>query len=122
MGVHTFTHVNLANVPSWRVRSELDQTQLAIAAATGETTDLLRPPYSSRVEDLTSADWKAIELSERACEMWGPDSCAIVEARAGCSITWTRPVTAAATKMCHGSIAPVMASTARVELVITCPV
>ena len=63
VGVHTFTHVNLANVPSWRVRSELDQTQLAIAAATGETTDLLRPPYSSRVEDMTSADWQAIEAA-----------------------------------------------------------
>ena len=61
VGVHTFTHVNLANVPSWRVRLELDQTQLAIAAATGETTDLLRPPYSSRVEAMTSADWQAIE-------------------------------------------------------------
>ena len=42
VGVHTFTHVNLANVPPWRLRLELDQTQLAIAAATGSTTDLLR--------------------------------------------------------------------------------
>lgn len=61
VGVHTFTHVNLANVPPWRVRLELDQTQLALAAATGMTTDLVRPPYSSGVDSLTSADWLAVE-------------------------------------------------------------
>ncbi|MFL6157573.1 MAG: polysaccharide deacetylase family protein, partial [Marmoricola sp.] len=42
VGIHTFTHVNLANVPGWRRRLELDQTQLALAASTGHTTDLLR--------------------------------------------------------------------------------
>src|SRR5918994_812027 len=47
VGVHTYTHVNLANVPPWRQRMELDQTQLAIAAASGYTTDLARAPYSS---------------------------------------------------------------------------
>jgi len=60
VGVHTYTHVNLANVPSWRRQIELDQTELAIAAATGHTTNLLRPPYSSRVDALTSADWTAL--------------------------------------------------------------
>ena len=49
VGVHTFSHVNLANVSSRRQRVELDQTQLAIAAATGHTTNLLRAPYSSQV-------------------------------------------------------------------------
>jgi cellulose synthase/poly-beta-1,6-N-acetylglucosamine synthase-like glycosyltransferase/peptidoglycan/xylan/chitin deacetylase (PgdA/CDA1 family) len=61
VGVHTFTHVNLADVPAWRLRLELDQTELAITAATGETTELLRPPYSSRVDAVTSADWQALE-------------------------------------------------------------
>jgi cellulose synthase/poly-beta-1,6-N-acetylglucosamine synthase-like glycosyltransferase/peptidoglycan/xylan/chitin deacetylase (PgdA/CDA1 family) len=60
IGVHTFTHVNLADVPSWRRRVELDQTQLAIAAATGRTTDLIRMPYSSRVDALTASDWHAL--------------------------------------------------------------
>jgi len=60
IGVHTFTHVNLANVPAWRERLELDQTQLAIAAATGRTTDLLRMPFSSRVDALASGDWQAL--------------------------------------------------------------
>src|SRR4029079_11368594 len=43
VGVHTFTHVNLANVSRWRLRAEVDQTQLALAAATGHTTRLLPP-------------------------------------------------------------------------------
>lgn len=60
IGVHTFTHVNLANVPAWRQRLELDQTQLAIAAVTGRTTELLRPPFSSRAEGITASDWQAL--------------------------------------------------------------
>ena len=60
VGVHTFTHVNLATAPAWRVRTELDQTQLALAAATGFTTDLLRPPYSSRTDAVSEADWRAM--------------------------------------------------------------
>ena len=35
VGVHTFTHGNLANVGPQRARLELDPSQLAIAAATG---------------------------------------------------------------------------------------
>jgi peptidoglycan-N-acetylglucosamine deacetylase len=31
VGVHTFTHANLANVSTWRFHLELDQTQLALA-------------------------------------------------------------------------------------------
>lgn len=60
VGVHTFTHVNLANVSRWRLRFELDQTELAIAAATGHTTDLVRPPYSSRVDAIDASDWQAL--------------------------------------------------------------
>ncbi|MEV0131926.1 bifunctional polysaccharide deacetylase/glycosyltransferase family 2 protein [Dactylosporangium sp. NPDC050688] len=47
LGVHTFTHADLAAVPAWRQRLELDLTRNAIAAATGRTVRLLRPPYSS---------------------------------------------------------------------------
>ena len=60
VGVHTYTHVNLANVPPWRQRMELDQTQLAIAAATGYTTDLLRAPYSSTLDAMHPSDWQAL--------------------------------------------------------------
>ena len=60
VGVHTFTHVNPANVAPWRLRLELDQSQLAIAAATGHTTSLLRLPYSSEVGAIRSGEWEAI--------------------------------------------------------------
>ena len=60
VGVHTFTHANLADIGSRRLRVELDQTQLALAAATGHTTTLLRPPYSSKVANLSYADWAAL--------------------------------------------------------------
>ena len=63
VGVHTFSHVNLANVTSWRQRVELDQSQLVIAAATGHTTNLLRAPYSSQVANLTSSEWQAIQAA-----------------------------------------------------------
>ena len=63
VGVHTFTHVNAANVTPRRLRLELDQSQLAIAGATGHTTSLLRLPYSSGVDGIGSSDWAAIRAS-----------------------------------------------------------
>jgi cellulose synthase/poly-beta-1,6-N-acetylglucosamine synthase-like glycosyltransferase/peptidoglycan/xylan/chitin deacetylase (PgdA/CDA1 family) len=60
IGVHTFTHPDLASLPAWQERLEIDQTQLAIAAATGYTTDLLRPPYSSVPAALDASTWRAI--------------------------------------------------------------
>jgi len=60
VGVHTYTHVNLANASTWRQRIELDQTQLAIAGATGFTTDLLRPPYASEPQAIGPSDWRAL--------------------------------------------------------------
>lgn len=60
VGVHSFTHVNLANVPPWRLRLEVDQTQLVIAAATGRTTDLLRPPFSSTADAVVGSDWLSL--------------------------------------------------------------
>jgi cellulose synthase/poly-beta-1,6-N-acetylglucosamine synthase-like glycosyltransferase/peptidoglycan/xylan/chitin deacetylase (PgdA/CDA1 family) len=60
VGVHTFTHVNAANVTPWRLGLELDQSQLAIAAATGHTTSLLRLPYSSGVDAIRSSEWEAV--------------------------------------------------------------
>jgi cellulose synthase/poly-beta-1,6-N-acetylglucosamine synthase-like glycosyltransferase/peptidoglycan/xylan/chitin deacetylase (PgdA/CDA1 family) len=63
VGVHTFTHVNMANVPAWRRRLEMDQTQLAIAAATGHTTNLLRLPFSSEPDALRPLDWQVLTHS-----------------------------------------------------------
>ena len=60
VGVHTFTHANLGSVPAWVEQLELDETQRVIAAATGNTTDLLRPPFASEPADISDTDWQAI--------------------------------------------------------------
>jgi cellulose synthase/poly-beta-1,6-N-acetylglucosamine synthase-like glycosyltransferase/peptidoglycan/xylan/chitin deacetylase (PgdA/CDA1 family) len=60
VGVHTFSHANLANVSRQRLQLELNQTQLAIAAAIGQTTNLLRLPYSSKPNAVVPSDWQAI--------------------------------------------------------------
>ncbi len=47
IGIHTFTHPDLAEVSPSRVDREMTETQLALAGATGELSYLVRPPYSS---------------------------------------------------------------------------
>jgi cellulose synthase/poly-beta-1,6-N-acetylglucosamine synthase-like glycosyltransferase/peptidoglycan/xylan/chitin deacetylase (PgdA/CDA1 family) len=58
LGVHTFTHADVAGLPAWRRRAEYAQTEMAIAHATGEGTRLLRLPYSSGVDALDDENWK----------------------------------------------------------------
>ena len=60
IGAHTFTHPDLAAVPAWRRGLEDSQAQLAIAYATGRSTSLLRPPYSSTPDALTDADYATV--------------------------------------------------------------
>ena len=72
--MHTFTHANLAAVPAWRERLEIDQTQLAIAGATGRTTDLLRLPYSSQVDAITPTDWAATSTCRERTAPCSPTS------------------------------------------------
>ncbi|MFD0573424.1 bifunctional polysaccharide deacetylase/glycosyltransferase family 2 protein [Kitasatospora gansuensis] len=60
IGLHTFTHTNLGTAPAWRRSLELRESQLAVAYATGVTTPLLRPPYSSTSNALSDADWSAV--------------------------------------------------------------
>ena len=59
IGSHTFTHVNAADTPAWRLRLELTLTGNAVAAATGRRPILLRLPYSSSPAALTDADYTA---------------------------------------------------------------
>lgn len=66
IGVHTFTHANLSTIPGWRRSLELRQSQLILAGATGVSTPLLRPPYSSEPDALTDADWSAIKAAREA--------------------------------------------------------
>jgi cellulose synthase/poly-beta-1,6-N-acetylglucosamine synthase-like glycosyltransferase/peptidoglycan/xylan/chitin deacetylase (PgdA/CDA1 family) len=66
IGLHTFTHANLSKAPGWRRSLELRQSQLVLAGATGVSTPLLRPPYSSEADALTNADWTSIEGTRKA--------------------------------------------------------
>nr|WP_310376804.1 glycosyltransferase [Catenuloplanes atrovinosus] len=57
LGVHTFTHPDLTRMPSWQRRVEYSQTQMAIAAATGVKTSLIRFPYSSKAVAIDDENW-----------------------------------------------------------------
>jgi cellulose synthase/poly-beta-1,6-N-acetylglucosamine synthase-like glycosyltransferase/peptidoglycan/xylan/chitin deacetylase (PgdA/CDA1 family) len=80
VGIHTFTHDDLGTAPSWRRSLEFSQTQSAIAGATGISTPLLRPPYSSEPDAVDRLDWAAIQdagrhgylvvLTDRDSEDW----------------------------------------------------
>lgn len=60
IGIHTFTHANLGELPDWQNSLELRETQLALAGATGRTSSLLRPPYASSAAALTDTDWRVV--------------------------------------------------------------
>ena len=60
IGMHTLTHADLTTSPQWRANLEMAAGQSAIAGATGETTALFRPPYSSEPAALDAADWQII--------------------------------------------------------------
>jgi cellulose synthase/poly-beta-1,6-N-acetylglucosamine synthase-like glycosyltransferase/peptidoglycan/xylan/chitin deacetylase (PgdA/CDA1 family) len=65
IGAHTFTHPQLADLPAWRRSLELSQTQMAIAYATGVSTSLLRPPYSSLPDALDDQSWPTVQDAGR---------------------------------------------------------
>ena len=83
VGVHTFTHADLAIAPAWRRNLEFSQTQSVIAGAAGVSTPLLRPPYSSEPSSLDRLDWAALQdagrhgylvvLTDRDTEDWRRD-------------------------------------------------
>jgi cellulose synthase/poly-beta-1,6-N-acetylglucosamine synthase-like glycosyltransferase/peptidoglycan/xylan/chitin deacetylase (PgdA/CDA1 family) len=66
IAVHTFTHANLSTAPGWRRSLELRQSQLILAGATGVSTTLLRPPYSSEPDALSDRDWAALQQARKA--------------------------------------------------------
>ncbi|MCH0567024.1 bifunctional polysaccharide deacetylase/glycosyltransferase family 2 protein [Streptomyces sp. MUM 2J] len=57
IGLHTFTHPDLALQTSTRLTWELGETQLALAGVAGIHTTLFRPPYSSTVDALDDWSW-----------------------------------------------------------------
>ena len=60
IGIHTLTHADLGTLPSWWQRTELSDTQLAVAGITGQQTSLLRPPYSSTNKAVDNATYSVI--------------------------------------------------------------
>ncbi|MGI5240564.1 bifunctional polysaccharide deacetylase/glycosyltransferase family 2 protein [Dactylosporangium sp. CA-139066] len=61
VGTHTFSHPQLPELPAWRRTLEYSQTQMLIAYATGRSTPLLRPPYSSFPDALRDPDWATVQ-------------------------------------------------------------
>ncbi|MDQ4490287.1 bifunctional polysaccharide deacetylase/glycosyltransferase family 2 protein [Sinomonas sp. ASV486] len=61
VGLHTLTHVDLGKAPEWRRQLEVQTAQRALAGITGETATLLRPPYSSENDAVTSGTWAAMQ-------------------------------------------------------------
>ncbi len=80
LGVQTFTHPELATLPSWQRRLEVSLTRNAIAGATGVRVTLLRPPFSAEPDALTAAEFAALRdvsgdgyltvLADRVTEDW----------------------------------------------------
>ena len=66
IGIHTFTHPDLSRLAPWQRSLELRETQLAVAGAAGVTSALLRPPYSSKNDALTDADWSVLKQADAA--------------------------------------------------------
>ncbi|MFI1165075.1 glycosyltransferase [Streptomyces sp. NPDC020801] len=66
IGIHTFTHPDLAHLAPWQRSLELRETQLAVAGAAGVTTALLRPPFSSKNDALDDADWSVLRQADAA--------------------------------------------------------
>ncbi len=65
IGSHTFTHPQLATLPKWRRDLEYAQTQSAIGYATGVSTSLLRPPYSSLPDAVDDQSWSTMRSAGR---------------------------------------------------------
>ncbi|MFJ4537592.1 bifunctional polysaccharide deacetylase/glycosyltransferase family 2 protein [Streptomyces tibetensis] len=57
VGVHTFSHPDLATQSASAVDRELALTQLALAGAGGINTSLMRMPYSSTISALDTRAW-----------------------------------------------------------------
>jgi cellulose synthase/poly-beta-1,6-N-acetylglucosamine synthase-like glycosyltransferase/peptidoglycan/xylan/chitin deacetylase (PgdA/CDA1 family) len=65
IGIHSFTHPNMVELPTWRQEIEYSHTQMAIVNATGRKSNLLRFPYSSTVDAIDDANWKLIQDAGR---------------------------------------------------------
>lgn len=60
IGNHTFTHSNLATIPSWEASAQVAATDSAIAGVTGVRPVLVRPPYASTTAAVGTSEAKAL--------------------------------------------------------------
>jgi len=58
-GNHTFTHADLASLPTWERRLQVSLAETAITGETGILPRLVRPPYSSTPDAITPAEIRA---------------------------------------------------------------
>jgi peptidoglycan-N-acetylglucosamine deacetylase len=65
IGIHTYTHPNLAKVSDERALLELNATQRLIETITGRSTLLFRPPYNSDSRPYTDEEIVAVETAQR---------------------------------------------------------
>ncbi|MCE3552797.1 glycosyltransferase [Pseudonocardia sp. RS11V-5] len=61
LGVHSFSHPDLGTSPAWRVEREMAEAQLVIQGATGTSSYLMRPPYSSSAGALDNIDYQTVK-------------------------------------------------------------
>jgi peptidoglycan/xylan/chitin deacetylase (PgdA/CDA1 family) len=64
IGVHTYTHPNLADVSGERARLELNATQRLIETITGHSTFLFRPPYNADSQPHSPAELVPIKIAQ----------------------------------------------------------
>ncbi|GAA4773022.1 glycosyltransferase [Actinomycetospora chlora] len=65
VGLHTFTHPDLSDASGVRIDRELAENQLVLAGALGESSYLLRPPYSSTANAVTADALRSFEAAGR---------------------------------------------------------
>ncbi|MCD0448122.1 glycosyltransferase [Actinocorallia sp. API 0066] len=63
IGNHSYSHVDLATAPDWRIRLELSLTQRALAGSVGVKTWLMRMPYSGTPDGATEGQWRAAQVA-----------------------------------------------------------
>ncbi|SHM49676.1 bifunctional polysaccharide deacetylase/glycosyltransferase family 2 protein [Cryptosporangium aurantiacum] len=61
IGIHTFTHADMSTISAWERRLQYSATQMAVVGATGDTTSLLRFPYSSTAAAIDDTYWPIIK-------------------------------------------------------------
>lgn len=84
LGVHTFTHPNIAEVSDFRLTLELHATQELIESVTGVSTNLFRAPYGLDENPETSEEASVLSLLTREGYV-----VVSIEVDSG---DWTRPV------------------------------